>query len=124
MINLARNKTDVTYRLYLGVTEQVDDDGYYTGENVSSFSDPVTIRASVSASRGTTDLDQFGLNVPYTNTVIVDDMDCPIDENSRLEIAGKPYAVLLVAKSLNHITYAVKLLTEPGDLYGDNPQSA
>lgn len=113
MRNLERNKSDVTYRLYKGITEKQDDDGYYTGEKVPTYEDSVTIRASVSAARGSSDVDMFGINVPYTNTVIVDDMSCPISESTRLEIDGKPYAVLLVAKSLNHITYAVKLLTSP-----------
>ena len=113
---LARNKTNVIYQLYLGETEKIDSDGLYTGEKVPNYSDPVTIRASVSAARGTADLDQFGINVPYTNTVIVDDVACPIAEDSRLEIGGEPYAVLLVAKSLNHITYAVQRLTKPQGL--------
>lgn len=115
MRNLARNKTDVKYSLYTGETEQVDGNGYYTGEKVPTYADAVTIRASVSASRGVAELDQFGVGVPYTNTVIVDDLTCPIDEDSRLEIDGEPYAVLLVAKSLNHITYAVQRLTKPGE---------
>lgn len=115
MRNLERNKTDVKYQLYTGETEKLDSDGLYTGEKVPTYGTPVTIRASVSAARGTADLDQFGINVPYTNTVIVDDMSCPIAEDSRLEINGNPYAVLLVAKSLNHITYAVQRLTEPGE---------
>lgn len=115
MRNLERNKTDVKYQLYTGETEELDGDGLYTGEKVPTYGTPVTIRASVSAARGTADLDQFGINVPYTNTVIVDDMSCPIAEDSRLEINGNPYAVLLVAKSLNHITYAVQRLTKPGE---------
>lgn len=113
MRNLARNKTDITYRLYTGMTEQQDSDGYYTGEKVPTYEEPVTIKASVSAARGSSDIDMFGINLPYTNTVIVDDIACPITETSRLEIAGKPYAVLLVGRSLNHIIYAVRLLTEP-----------
>ena len=112
MRNIERNKTLVTYRLYTGLTEATDGDGYYTGEKPQTFGDPVTIRASVSASRGTSDVEMFGIDVPYTNTVIVDDMDCPINEYSQLEIGGEPYAVLRVAKSLNHITYAVKLLNK------------
>lgn len=115
MKGLEINKTEVKYKLYTGEVEQVDGNGYYTGEKVPTYADEVTIKASVSAARGTSDIDQFGINVPYTNTVIVDDTSCPIAEDSRLEIGGKPYAVLLVAKSLNHITYAVQLLTTPGE---------
>ena len=113
MRNLERNKIEITYYLYTGETERVDENGYYTGEKTPTYADAQTIRASVSASRGTSDVDQFGINVPYSNTVIVDDMDCPIAEDSRLEINGEPYAVVLVAKSFNHITYAVQRLTKP-----------
>ena len=112
MRNLERNKKEIAYILYDGYTEVVDGNGYYTGEKTPSYSDPVYIRASVSASRGTAEVDLFGINVPYTNTVIVDDMDCPVNENSLFYIDGNPYAVLLVAKSLNHISYAVRKLNE------------
>lgn len=107
MRNLARNETDVTYYLYAGNTEIVDAEGNYTGEKPPVYADPVTIRASVSAARGTADLDMFGVNLSYTNTVIVDDISCPIDEHSKLVIHEQTYAVVRVAKSLNHIAYAV-----------------
>ena len=112
MQSLARNQTQITYRLYTGFTETVDAEGNYTGEKPPTYADPVTIWASVSAARGTADLDMFGVNLSYTNTVIVDDPDCPIDEHSKLEIDGKPYAVVRVAKSLNHIAYAVMRVNE------------
>ena len=112
MRNLARNKRTISYLLYEGFTDEVDSNGLYTGTKIPTYASPVNIRASVSAARGTTDLDLFGINVPYTNTVIVDDLDCPVDENSLFEIDGNPYAVVLVAKSLNHITYAVRKLND------------
>ena len=110
MLCMEINKTPIVYKLYTGKTEAVDDDGMYTGEQVPTYADPVTIRASVSAARGMADLELFGVDVVYSNTIIVDDMTCPIDENSLIEIGGDPYAVVRVAKSLNHITYAVQKL--------------
>ena len=112
MQSLARNQTEVTYYLYTGYTETVDADGNFTGEKPPTYADPVTIWATVSAARGTADLDMFGVNLSYTNTVIVDNTDCPIDEHSKLEINGNPYAVVRVAKSLNHIAYAVMRINE------------
>lgn len=113
MRNLCRNESTVYYALYDGETEAVDADGLYTGVIVPTYESPVAIRASVSAARGTADLDLFGVNVSYTKTVIVDDISCPIDEHTRLWIGvdtTEPhnYEVVAVAKSLNHITYAVK----------------
>ena len=112
MRNLERNKRTIAYTLYLGLVEAVDEDGYFTGEKPPQYAEPVAIKASVSAARGSTDLDLFGINVPYTNTIIVDDMDCPVDENSLFWIDDNPYAVVLVAKSLNHIAYAVRKLNK------------
>ena len=113
MRSLNRNETTIYYALYNGKTEEVDADGLYTGVVVAAYKAPVSIRASVSAARGTSDIDLFGVNTNYTKTVIVDDMSCPIDEHSRLWIGTTPahphnYEVVLVARSLNHITYAVK----------------
>lgn len=115
MRSLNRNESTIYYALYTGDTEAVDSDGLYTGDTVGSYAAPVAIRASVSAARGTSEVDLFGVNVSYSKTVIVDDMSCPIDEHSRLWIDCSPntgddhnYEVVLVAKSLNHITYAVR----------------
>lgn len=110
MRNLERNKRTIYYTLYMGLVEAVDDNGYYTGEKPPQYSDPVAIKASVSAARGSSDVELFGINANYTNTIIVDDMDCPVDEHSLFWIDENPYAVVLVAKSLNHIAYAVRKL--------------
>ena len=117
MRNLDRNKQTVFYALYRGETENTSGN-LYTGETVASYGNPVAIRASVSAARGTSDIDIFGVNVSYSRTVIVDNLACPIDEHSRLWIGRAPYdtnglevphnyEVVQVAKSLNHIAYAV-----------------
>lgn len=113
MRNLARNKSSIYYALYDSKSEVQDEDGLYTGDNAPSYTAPTEIRASVSAARGTSDIDLFGVNISYTKTVIVDDMECPIDEHSILWIGVTPnephnYEVVQVAKSLNHISYAVQ----------------
>ena len=113
MRNLSRNKSTIYYALYDSKSEVQDEDGLYTGDNAPSYTAPTEIRASVSAARGTSDIDLFGVNISYTKTVIVDDMSCPIDEHSILWIGistDEPhnYEVVQVAKSLNHISYAVQ----------------
>lgn len=113
MRNLSRNKSSIYYALYDSKSEVQDEDGLYTGDNAPSYTAPTEIRASVSAARGTSDIDLFGVNISYTKTVIVDDMECPIDEHSILWIGVTPdsphnYEVVQVAKSLNHISYAVQ----------------
>lgn len=115
MRNLSRNKSSIYYALYNSMSEVQDADGLYTGDIAPSYTTPTEIRASVSAARGTSDIDLFGVNISYTKTVIVDDMECPIDEHSILWIGVTPdnntphnYEVVRVAKSLNHISYAVQ----------------
>ena len=113
MRNLNRNESTIYYALYTGETEAVDADGLYTGVVVATYDSPVALRASVSAARGTSDIDLFVVNTNYSKTVIVDDIACPIDEHSRLWIGRTPdephnYEVVLVARSLNHTTYAVR----------------
>lgn len=113
MRSLNRNETTIYYALYDGKTEEVDANNLYTGVVVAAYETPVALRASVSAARGTSEIDLFGVNTNYTKTVIVDDTSCPIDEHSRLWINTTPtnphnYEVVSVARSLNHITYAAK----------------
>jgi hypothetical protein len=115
MRGLARNKQTIWFAQYVGEGENKDSDSLYTGETIPVYSDPYPIRANVSAARGTSDIELFGVNTNYTKTVVVDDTICPIDEHSRLWIDRDPrlgashnYEVVMVAKSLNHITYAVK----------------
>ena len=119
MRNLNRNERTIYYALYRGEEEETDSNNLYTGEIVPAYDSPVALKASVSAARGTADIDLFGVNVSYSKTVIVDDISCPIDEHSRLWIGIEPtdanavnvphnYEVVMVAKSLNHITYAVQ----------------
>ena len=118
MRNLNRNEQTIYYSLYSGSTEATKG-GLYTGEIVATYATPVALRASVSAARGAADIDLFGVNTSYSKTVIVDDVSCPIDEHSRLWSGREPpdangldvphnYEVVLVAKSLNHIAYAVE----------------
>ena len=73
----------------------------------------------LSPARGTADVEQFGINENYTNTMVTNDMSCPIEETTRLWI-GVPaydlnenvlphnYVVIKKAPSINSITYAIK----------------
>lgn len=122
MRNLARNKKTVYYALYSSKTEIVDANGNKTGDKRIEYTEPTAIRVSVSASRGEAYADPFGINLNYSKTVITDDMDCPIKEDSVLwidkeataEVDGKttvtPYNYVVVRKavSLNNISYAVR----------------
>lgn len=131
---LKRNKQKFWYALYDSETELTDDDGNYTGEIGPSYEDPVLMKANISASKGSTGFELFGSDLQYSKTIVTDEMDCPITEETALWIGMSPfseedcvagaavagitvcgrhdgskhnYIVRGIAKSLNSIVYAI-----------------
>jgi len=117
MKSLVRNALTFYYAQYSGKTEMTDEDGLKTGEYTLTYGTPTMMRANISASRGQADVDMFGVDTKYSKTIVTTDMNCPINENSRLWIGITPttgqvsnphnYRVVRVAKSLNSISYAI-----------------
>lgn len=113
MRSLCRNKQKIFYSLYTDKEPIIDEYGNQTGEYVLTYGDPVEYHINVSAARGTADVEQFGINANYTKTMVTNDIDCPIDETTRLWINRTPdkphnYVVVSVARSINSVTYAIK----------------
>lgn len=118
---LERNKQTIYYANYSGRSEITDENGLYTGETTALYTNPVAVKVNVSASRGQAEIDLFGTDLNYTNT-IVSDTDLGIDENSVLwvdknayiststtsVITPYNYIVASVAKSLNSVVYAIR----------------
>ena len=69
-----RDKREIWYALYEGVSEVVDDDGNYTGEYEVSYSTPVKTRMNVSGGRGQAQLEVFGIDNPFTIVAVTDDL--------------------------------------------------
>ena len=86
---LQRNKTLLYYALYTGKTYVEDTNGNRTGEYTVSYTSPAPLMANISAARGTADLEEFGINLNYTKTIVMDNPDCPIDEHSVLWLGFK-----------------------------------
>ena len=114
-----RNQQPFWYALYSGETEQVDEEGNYTGEIGPGYETPVLQYANISAARGNTDTDVFGTDLKYSKTISTCDMSCPITEESAIWIGIEPeddngnpiphnYVVVKVARSLNSIQIAVQ----------------
>lgn len=116
MRTLQRNKRDVWYALYQGVTELTDSDGNYTGEEDITYSAPVKIRANVSPATGQSNEEMFGNLADYDKVIVTDEVDIPVDENSILWIDAVPttgivgynYIVRRVARSFNYVAIAVR----------------
>lgn len=116
---MKRNLRPVHYCLFKGEEPVKDEDGYESGEKQPTYEEPVKLMCNVSPATGYAQTEMFGNLESYDKVLITDDMSCPIDENTVLFIDtdpaytddGKPlydYTVRRVAKSLNHISYAVR----------------
>ena len=118
MKTMERNKQSIYYSLYLGREPVLDAQGRKTGEHINSYAAPAQIRVSVSPAMGYAQSELFGTAEQYDKIIISDDIECPISENTVLFIDKDPtfdefgvpkhdFIVRRVAKSLNHIAYAV-----------------
>ena len=109
---MVRNLKPIYYCLYKGQQPVYDEDNFETGEPIVTYDDPVIIKVNISPASGYTNTGMFGNLTDYDKVIITDKMDCPINENTLLfvdaALTGNPdYKVKKVAKSLNHISYAV-----------------
>mgnify|MGYP001050067271 FL=1 len=138
MRGLKRNQKTLYYQLYQNnvpiyetdldgniVTDPITGEPLLTGETKVGYSAPVEFRANVSANRGESSSDPFGIDLLYDKTMVSCDMDLPIDELSVLLVDKKPefdadgnlantadYKIVKVGKSLNSALYAIKKITE------------
>lgn len=130
---LHRNKRPFYYCLYKGEIEILDEYGNLSSEKIVTYEDGVMEMANISTATGQSNTEQFGNLENYDKVIVIDDLDCPIDENSVLFIDKEPeykdaeyneqtaititgatvkvpvydYIVRRVAKSLNSISIAV-----------------
>ena len=109
---LARvNKKKIGYSNPKTVTMETDSDGLMTGEKLVTYDTKQYYYAYVTPQRGRADLDVFGVELNYDG-VIIAEMDCPFDEETRLWIDTTKQAynwvVVRKAKALQHIIYAIK----------------
>ena len=130
MRDLRVNSRDLWYATYLGVEEETDSNGDYTGEKKQLYSAPVWFRANLSATRGTqgftgtgSSYDYFGADVKYDLIISTAQMDLPINEyslvwdaepeidaNDLVDYSKAKYRVKAVARGLHHMKYAIQTL--------------
>lgn len=122
MKTLLRNLRTFWYCLYDGKVELEDGDGNVTGDYAVQYQDPVALRGNISTARGTVQDEVFGQDISYDRVIILDDPNCPIDENTVLFVDKEPemvsdgtvsrplfdYVVRRVARSLNSVAYAIE----------------
>lgn len=119
MRKLQRNMQEFYYSNYLGKEEIKDEFGNATGEFKITYTEPKIAKGNISASRGNSDTDQFGVAVNYSKTLVPSN-NIELSETSILWIDVIPvieneetatpynYKVVEVAKSINEISYAIQ----------------
>ena len=94
----------------------------------AGYSEPVSFYANISAAKGSSDSEVFGVSLDYTKTISTSDMTLPISETSLIWFETEPkyntdgivnsnsadYSVVAVAKSLNNVVYAIKKRAKEG----------
>lgn len=106
--------------LLLDKSEPIADEyGNETGEYQLTYKPAVQMRASISADTGMSTVLQFGNFPDYDKVILVDDPNCPIDENAVLFVDKPPeydedghpaydYVVQRVSRSLNTVAYGIR----------------
>lgn len=127
---LARNKKELWYANRLSASYVTDRNGLKTGEKRQAYSEPVKVKMSMAISSGANNLgsqgiatlEPYGIVTGYTARAVTEDMNCPMEEQSKVwyqaeptkEVDGKivpvphNYVVVRKAKSLNHLIYYLK----------------
>ena len=111
MRDLKRNQQTIWYTL-LEVTK--DKDAWGNTIDIKEHGEPKQMKISLSANKGEASAQAFGAELDYDREMITHDMNCPINEYSRLWLDGRSttdthnYVVKAVSKSLNCIRIAIK----------------
>lgn len=94
----------------------------------AGYNNPVSFYANISAGKGTSQEEVFGVSLDYTKTISTTDMSLPLDEKSLVWFETEPtynadgtvneasadYSVVGIAKSLNNVVYALKRRAKDG----------
>lgn len=111
-----RNLSKIFYSLYID-----DSTTDKWGNKVGKYSEPVSLKISLSVEKGSSSNEVFGQELDYDREMVTTNINCPIDEYSRLWIdvdttLPHDYIVKKVAKSKNQKRYAIKRVdTEYGN---------
>lgn len=89
MRDLLINKRAFSYCLFDRIVE-IQEDGEYTGDKIPIHKEAVSINGNISPAKGEAQIEQFGNNLEYEKVIVIDDMNCPIDENTVLFVDKEP----------------------------------
>lgn len=84
MRTLDRNKRQFYYCLHTAKEKIYDEDHNFTGDYTPSYAEAVMAYGNISAASGMTDTEQFGTDIAYDKTIVLQGINWPIDENTVL----------------------------------------
>ena len=117
MRDLRRNLSTVSFKLYEGQEEIVDEYGNATGSFDPKYGALQTAHLCVSSNKGSSETEMFGSLEDYDRTMTTADAACRIDENAVLWLDGADsagphnYIVKKRAPWKNSVSYAIKRVT-------------
>lgn len=119
MRSLQRNWRELHYAVPQSVESILDEYGNDTLEVQTVYSDPIPLRANVSANAGQEAVEVFGALTGYHRTVSYCGTECPIVEGSIIWFGVEPtdthnYVVIKVADSKNGFLIALREVTNRG----------
>ena len=106
---LKRNCIDVQYYPYVGETGGTDEYGRDTGDFEPEYGTPVDLkRVNISTPSGLANQMFYGMDIQYTNVMLIDDPDPEINEYGRIVANGVTYEIRAVRRSLNLTSVALR----------------
>ena len=120
---LRRNTTEFKYYAYTGLDDDIDPEtGLHTGIPKPVYDDPVTYRGTISTPSGSAVQAFDGLEVRYTNILVMDDPNADIRETGYIVCKGKQYLITAVRPSMNVLSIAlIERTVDHGDqMEGDD----
>lgn len=108
-----RNKKTIHFKNVLGTRPIYDVHGYASGEYETVLSEMQNARMSISPNKGSASVEMFGSDLNYSRTLITENMNCTLKENSVVWVDNdvtEPYDYIVVAKApgLTNISYAIR----------------
>lgn len=114
MRSLQRNWRELHYAVPQGTESIIDDYGNDTLETRTVYSDPVSLRANVSANVGQEAMNVFGALTGYSRTVTYSGTSCPLTEGTMVWFGDDTYTVIKVADSKNGFLIALREVSDRG----------
>lgn len=121
MRGLERNKQSLYYCNYKSKDELKDEKGFFTGEFIITYDHPKLLKASITLAKGYDEMQQYGTSFEYDKTIICDNVNLNINENTIFFIDKEPifdydnntllntdYIITRIAKSFNVLLIFVK----------------